>query len=236
MTREHENYAEYLIHIGEELNGISLEQLGHKPRPDDLSDEERNALETVDLEWMKSVTPEQRDKSLFQAKLLAGALWEASAVLIDQLFEDIAQLRGVDEVTRQDIAGSFVLSGLPPRHADKYGVRFAQQFLVISTHMAGALVRRWTHPTCVAQELAVRCLLDQVEVIQDLYGLDLADGWRGGLEEHMLEDTDSEMLYQNAMDGFEGDIELNMQLGLARMDLKDWFEPFHDSCVPAFVR
>lgn len=61
---------------------------------------------------MESVTPEQRDKSLFQAKLLAGALWEASAVLIDQIFEDIAQLRGLNEVTRQDIAGSFVLSGL----------------------------------------------------------------------------------------------------------------------------
>lgn len=35
------------------------------------------------------------------------------------------------------------------------------------------------------------------------------------VEEHMLEDTDSEMLYQDAMDGFESDVELNMQLGLA---------------------
>jgi hypothetical protein len=58
----------------------------------------------------------------------------------------------------------------------------------------------------VAQKLAVRFLLDQVEVIQDLYPLDLVDGWRGRLEEHMLEDPDSEMLYQNAMDGFEGDV------------------------------
>lgn len=235
MTPEHENYVEYLIHVGEELTGISLEQLGYKPRPEDLSDDERNDLESWDLEWMESVTPEQRDKSLFQAKLLAGALWEASAVLIDQLFEDIAELRGLDEVTRQDIAGSFVLSGLPPRHAEKYDVRFAQKFLVIATDMAGALVRGWTYPSCVAQELAVRCLLDQVEVIQDLYRLDLAEGWRGRLEERMLEDTDSEMLYQNAMDGFEGDVELNMQLGLAPMELKDWFEPFDDSYVPAFV-
>jgi hypothetical protein len=38
---------------------------------------------------MASVGPEQRDRSLFQAKPLAGALWQASAVLIDQLFEDI---------------------------------------------------------------------------------------------------------------------------------------------------
>lgn len=33
------------------------------------------------------------------------------------------------------------------------------------------------------------------------------------------------------MDGFKGDVELNTQLGLARMDLKDWFEPFNDSCL-----
>jgi hypothetical protein len=44
------------------------------------------------------------------------------------------------------------------------------------------------------------------------------------------------MLYQNAMDGFEGDVELNMQLGLAPMELEDWFEPFSGSSVPAFVQ
>lgn len=68
--------------------------------------------------------------------------------------------------------------------------------------MAGALIRGWTHLSGVAQELAVRCLLDQVVVIQDLYGLDLAASWRGRLEERMLEDTDSEILHQNAMGGF----------------------------------
>lgn len=63
---------------------------------------------------MQSVSQEQRDKSLFQAKLLAGALWEASAVLIDQLFEDIAGLRSLAQITRQDIAGSFVLVATVP--------------------------------------------------------------------------------------------------------------------------
>ncbi|GAC1503534.1 MAG: hypothetical protein NVS2B15_26360 [Pseudarthrobacter sp.] len=74
-----------------------------------------------------------------------------------------------------------------------------------------------------------------MEVIQDLYDLDLPDGWRSLLEQHMLEDTDSEMLYQNAMDGFESDVELNMQLGLAPMKVQDWFEPFNDASVPPFV-
>lgn len=60
------------------------------------------------------------------------------------------------------------------------------------------LIRGWTGPSCVAQELALRCLFDQVEIIQDLYDLDLPRDWRGMLEQHMFEDTDSEMLYQNA--------------------------------------
>jgi hypothetical protein len=49
MPSEHESYVEYLIHIGEELNGMSLEQLRYKPRPHHLSGDEANALETADL-------------------------------------------------------------------------------------------------------------------------------------------------------------------------------------------
>jgi hypothetical protein len=105
MSPEHENYVEYLIHVGEELTGLSLEELGYEPRPEDLSADEKTDLETWELEWMESVTPERRDQSLFQAKLLSGALWEASAVLIDLLFEDIAELRSLDHITRQDISG-----------------------------------------------------------------------------------------------------------------------------------
>ncbi|MEV7476031.1 MULTISPECIES: hypothetical protein [Micrococcaceae] len=231
-----ENYIEHALHVGEDLTGLSLEQLGFEPRLEDLTEDQRNRLDAEDLEWISSITPEQRDQSLFQATLLAGSLWEASAVLIDQLFEDLNGLLKLDRIDRQDIATTFVLSGLPPRHADKYDVRFTQQFLVIAVDMTGALIRGWTHPSCVAQELALRCLFDQVEVIQDLYDLDLPGDWRGMLEQNMLEDIDSEMLYQNAMDGFEGDIELNMQLGLAPMKVEDWFEPFNDASVPPYVR
>lgn len=79
MTPEHETYVEHLMDVSEELTGISLEQLGFEPRPEDLSADELNDLEAGDLDWMESVTPEQRDRSLFQARLLAGALWEASS-------------------------------------------------------------------------------------------------------------------------------------------------------------
>jgi hypothetical protein len=231
-----ENFVEHALQVGEGLKGLSLEQLGFEPRLEDLTEDQRSRLDADELEWAGSINPDRRDRSLFQAKLLAGALWEASAVLIDQLFEDLDGLRDPDQVDRRDIANTFVLSGLPPRHADKYDVRFARQFLVIAADLTGALARGWARPSCVAEELALRCLFDQVEVIQDLYDLDLPDGWRSLLEQHMLEDTDSEMLYQNAMDGFESDVELNMQLGLASMKIQDWFEPFNDASVPPFVR
>lgn len=110
------------------------------------------------------------------------------------------------------------------------------RFLVVAADMTGALARAWCRPFCVAQELALRCLLDQVEVIQDSYDLDLADDWRGMLEDQLFEDMDSELLYPNGMDGFENDIELNMQLGFAPMNVQDWFEPFSDASVPPFVR
>ena len=53
------------------------------------------------------------------------------------------------------------------------------------------------------------------------YELDLADGWRG-----RLKDMEIKVLYQNVTDGFEGDVELNTQLGHAAIDLTNWFQPF----------
>lgn len=43
------------------------------------------------------------------------------------------------------------------------------------------------------------------------------------------------MLYQNALDGFESDMELNMELGLAPMKIQDWFELFNYGSVPPYV-
>ncbi|QDG88129.1 hypothetical protein [Pseudarthrobacter sp. NIBRBAC000502770] len=178
MSHE-DNYVQRALEVGERLTGLSLEQLGFEPRLEDLTAEQRSLLCPDDIEWMDSITPEVRDRSLFQARLLAGALWEASAVLIDQLFEDLAGLRKLHSIDREDIASTSVLSWLPPRLAHKYDVGFVQRFLVVAADMTGALVRGWGRPSCVAQELALRCPLDQVEVIQDSYDLDLADDWRG---------------------------------------------------------
>ncbi|MET3721272.1 MULTISPECIES: hypothetical protein [unclassified Arthrobacter] len=96
-----------------------------------MTEDQRSHLDPDDLDWMDSIIPERRDRSLLQAKLLAGAMWEASVVLIDQLFEDLSGLRIRERIDRRDIANTFVLSGLPPRHAERYDARFAQQFWLL---------------------------------------------------------------------------------------------------------
>lgn len=41
----------------------------------------------------------------------------------------------LDRIDRRDIANNIGLSGMQPRQADKYDVRFTQQFLVTATDM-----------------------------------------------------------------------------------------------------
>jgi hypothetical protein len=71
MTGE-ENYVKHLLQVGEGLAGLSLEQLGFEPRLEDLTAEQHSVLGPDELEWMGSITPERRERSLFQAKLLAA--------------------------------------------------------------------------------------------------------------------------------------------------------------------
>jgi hypothetical protein len=149
-------------------------------------------------------------------------------ILIDELFQDIHTLQEKESITREDITGTWVLSGLPPQYAEKYNGLFARRFLVVAADMTMKLAAGWTPPSCVAQELAVRCLLDQVEITADTHDLDLDPGWRGILTDRMLEDTDSDMLYDRSLDGFQHDERLNQQLRLAPMALEHWFEPFND--------
>ncbi|GAC1377509.1 MAG: hypothetical protein NVSMB43_18830 [Pseudarthrobacter sp.] len=62
MTRD-ENYVEHALQVGEGLAGLTLEQLGFEPRPEDLTDDQRSYLDADELEWANSITPERRDRA-----------------------------------------------------------------------------------------------------------------------------------------------------------------------------
>ncbi|MEC5180860.1 hypothetical protein [Arthrobacter sp. CG_A4] len=217
MDRERELIIAELDADADRLQGLSFEDLGYFPDPRDLSDEDLGNVDSETMEWMTGIPAEDRRRSLSRARLLAGAIWHASVMLIDQIFQDIHTLHEKESITRADIDETWILSGLPPQYAEKYNGLFAQRFLVVAADMTVKLAAGWTSPSCVAQELAVRCLLDQIEITADTYDLDLDPHWRGILTDRILEDTDSDMLYDRSLDGFQHDEVLNQQLRLAPM-------------------
>lgn len=190
-------------------------------------------LTGVDLQWLGARTadevgPHERGESLRQAALLAGCLWHASVVLIDGLFDDVEQMRSQqDSDWAAAVDDTEVLATLPVRFRPHYSPVFTQKFLVAAVAVTERLAKGWAPLACVAEELAVRCLLNQVEVIAETFEVALRPDWRSELEEYLFEDLDHEFLFDQALDGFEDDATFGPP-GMAPMDFASWFVPFND--------
>ena len=121
-----------------------------------------------------------------------------------------------------------MISSLPPRFASSYDAAFTQKFIVVSSDVTASLGRGWSTPGCLAAELAVRCLLDQAEITEDIYELDLPEDWRARVEEVLLEDADSQALYSEGADVHTDDGELGFE---------HWFRPLSPGdVVPPYAR
>lgn len=217
MSATDDDITEELLTDAGKLTGLSLELLGLDPHPDDMTPEQRLQFDPEDLDEMAAVSPADRQKAVSQTRLLAGLLWNSSSILIDQLFRDLETLSDLEEVTESDVAGTSVLSSLPPQFAASYDAKFTQKFIVVATDVTASLARGWTTPGCLAAELAVRCLLDQAEITEDIYELDLPDDWRAQVEEVLLEDADTPALYSDNLDVLEDDAD--------RLGFEHWFKP-----------
>jgi hypothetical protein len=229
MSADDDDITDELLADADKLTGLGLELLGLDPHPDDMTPEQRLQFDPEDLEEMAAVAPEERQKALRQTRLLAGLLWNSSSILIDQLFRDLGTLSRLEAVTPTDIAGTSVLSCLPPQFAASYDAKFTQKFIVVASDVTAALARGWTAPGCLAAELAVRCLLDQAEITEDIYELDLPEDWRTNVEEVLLEDADSDALYVN--DQYSNDDGGHHGGRVAAADapqlgFENWFRPF----------
>jgi hypothetical protein len=230
---EEDDITEELLADAGKLTGLSLELLGLDPHPDYMSAEQRLLFDPEDLAEMAAVSAEERQKAVSQTRLLAGLLWNSAGVLLEQLFRDLETLGGLDAVTPADIVGSSVLSSLPPQFAASYDTKFTQKFIVVASDVAASLGRGWAAPGCIAAELAVRCLLDQAEITEDIYELDLPEDWRAQVEEVLLEDADSLALYaEQAPDGPGVPTDDAADLGF-----EQWFKPLAPGdAVPAYAR
>ncbi|WP_185285870.1 hypothetical protein [Streptomyces alkaliterrae] len=175
--------------------------------------------------------PEERVVARKDAEVAAGALVWASEILVDELFRDVVTLYEDDGDSVAESDGVFmVLEELPPQFAHRYSALFAKRLTVAAVSM----IARFTQPgdvrlSCVAEELLLRILLQDALVVADTHGL-LSDEIRTAWEifsTEVYEDTDHEWLYDPAMDGIDEDPRL-AHMGIAPMEVKDWFSPFGD--------
>jgi hypothetical protein len=203
-----------LVEASDRVRGLSLERLGYDG----------------------SAPEAERQLSRHRAQVLAGLLWHASAAMTDELFNDIDLLRG-RVPTAADVDDTYVIGNLPPQFANHYDARFAARFLTVCTDLSMNLAAGWKEPSCVAQELAVRCLLADAEFLAEELDLDaeLPPDWVAMLEQAFLKFADSMMLFDPAMDGFENDPEAIPE-GAPSMKFEDWFKPFSaEHHVPPFA-
>ncbi|HSN36227.1 MAG TPA: hypothetical protein VLT34_07750 [Arthrobacter sp.] len=219
MSADDDDITAELLAEADKLTGLSLELLGLDPHPEDMTPEQRLQFDPEDLDEMAAVPPEDREKAVRQTRLLAGLLWNSSSILIDQLFRDLGTLSQLADITPSDIAGASVLSSLPPQFASNYDANFIQKFIVVAADVTACLVRGWTAPGCLAAELAVRCLLDQAEITEDIYELDLPEDWRDQVEEVLMGDADSEALYSASLD-------ILLEDDADKLGFEHWFKPY----------
>ena len=164
---------------------------------------------------------------LGRARALAGALMTAADVVGDMLLEDARALAaGVP------VADTTYLAGLPPLLAGHYTPAFAARFHQVFLDLGERLARPWVATTCVAQDLGTRLLADGVEVVADLAGLDLPDGWRDLLDDLLLADTDIDYLYDPAMDGFSDDPAWREAVGMVSLRVAGLVHPLRHQPRP----
>ena len=152
-----------------------------------------------------------------QARLAAGALVHAIEILIDELFQDIQTLARHDK-TLSDVDASLALSGLPPRYAEQYTSLFAKRFLVTTVVLTTRLTAASRAPlACVAEELALRLLIEQAKATLELYDLADQDTDKAlaAFKDAAFEDFDHEDLYDDEERDDEEQIDANI-----------WFAPF----------
>jgi hypothetical protein len=146
--------------------------------------------------------------------------------MLDTLFDDCTLLRG--DATAADRSGLVVLDGLPPRFQRQYDSSFARRFLVAAATVAGRLTQpAWEPPACVAEELALRLLIDWAEAsLEECHLLSAGerDAAYGTFAGYAFDDPDHEFLFEPRFGG--GDCDPPASRPAVTIGVPQWFEPF----------
>lgn len=181
----------------------------------------------------------QREADRRETQILAGALWRGCAQLLEGLFDDLSAIGDLEE-EGGDVEDfieneSVVLHGLPPAFAGDYDSYFVRRFLIVAADMTSKLAGNWTPPSCVAQELAVRCLVGVTEVYIDAVDVELQPGWGSHVFDALVEDADYEFLYDITSVGRREALLRMAHVDTVNLGFNSWFEPFGDRPISAFV-
>jgi hypothetical protein len=207
-----EEVRQRMLALADDLRSFSPVMFGALDEEDEEAEDGEEGL---------SVSPED-------ARLAAGALVYASDIFVDELFEDVQTLTQEDTNVTECDGPLWHFEELPARYALQYDGLFARRFLVTVI----AMITRFTDGSfqqlsCVAEELALRLLLNEAHVTLETFGL-LDDGVSAALEafaDNVYEDMDHEWLYDDSVDGID-ESPVGEALGVAPMGFKAWFTPF----------
>jgi len=149
-----------------------------------------------------------------------NALFSALTILSDEFFED--DLEDEEHIFREL---------LPRKYFHQYTPLFLKQFYttLLTVGYKLALPRKSsTLIACVAEELALRILIERASELLEDDGID-ADF--GAFEDVIYQDIDFEYLYEPDMDGIE-DSEAGAELRIVNLHFSDWFKPFDNASMP----
>ena len=181
-------------------------------------------------ENVEGVAPPEDDEGIDPAVLaheqeqrtwFSGMFIYASTIVVDELFADIATLHVSGNPT-VDLRDTQRLSALPPHFAGQYTALFAQRLLVSTTDVTQQFVQGWVHPSTLAEELAVRLILNEVEALADMAAVVMDSGFRADWEDNLYQDLDFEWLYTASA---FGDV-------VGGTSVETWFEPFGNAAYP----
>jgi hypothetical protein len=173
------------------------------------------------------------------APIIKGMLWAASTIVIDELFADVETLRGAKDIDEDVIDSTMIISGLPQIYRSAYTALFAQQFLVAAVDVSRKLIQ-WEPLSSEAEELALYCFIDQVDMLVETLEFGEKSGrgglisptWRDSLTDMLFEDSDMLMLWttSNSEAGWKRKRPSDEEANTA---VRSWFEPFRAGIVPS---
>jgi hypothetical protein len=228
--------AERLLPSGDEITASLLREIQHEQSVYAVARMfQAMPVEDLSTEDLAGLSATERAAALHRASALAGCLIHAAVIVTDQLIDDVCALRAKENTWASGIGDTWILSQLPDRFAARYTPLFAQEFLVAVVDITGRLTNSWEPLACIAQELGLRILLNEVEVVAEAADVALDDSWRSWVEDLLFEDLDHEFLYDPAYDGIEDD-PASQPPGMAPMRFEDWFKPFNeDRTMPPYA-